>query len=514
MKGSFWIYLRKSRADLEAEARGEGETLAKHKKALHHLAQQHQCHITRTFEEIVSGESLIHRPQMLEMMRLMQLEQPQGVLVMDVDRLGRGNMQEQGLILETFRNAHCLIITPRKVYDLHNEFDEEYSEFEAFMARKELKMINRRLQGGRIRSIQEGNYIATNPPYGFTIQDDEKGRYLAPHPEQANVVKMIFQWYTNENMGSTKIAHALNKLGLKTYTGKAWAAPSVLSIIKNAVYIGRIQWKKKESKKASEPGKARLIKTRPTSEWIDVSGKHEPLIEKSVYEKAQQILKKKQHVPYVIERSITNPLAGLIQCDMCQHAMVYRPYQKQPAHLICYNRQCSNKSTRFNVVEKKVIQCLFLWLAKYKADWKNNDKPEDHDKQQIQWKEKALHQLKREITECKAQQDKLYDLLERGTYDEATFNNRKDTLSNKILVTQKHMKEIEHELTIDKEKVNRQRKALPNVEHVLQLYDKTNDAGKKNTLLKSVVHHIQYRKEKYEKNDQFTLILYPKLPNK
>ncbi|NMA85098.1 MAG: resolvase, partial [Epulopiscium sp.] len=34
----YCMYLRKSRADIEAEARGEGETLARHKKILLDLA--------------------------------------------------------------------------------------------------------------------------------------------------------------------------------------------------------------------------------------------------------------------------------------------------------------------------------------------------------------------------------------------------------------------------------------------------------------------------------------------
>ena len=51
-----------------------------------------------------------------------------------------------------------------------NKWDEEYSEFEAFMARKELKIINRRMQRGRIKSIEEGNFIATNPPFGYKIE--------------------------------------------------------------------------------------------------------------------------------------------------------------------------------------------------------------------------------------------------------------------------------------------------------------------------------------------------------
>lgn len=179
------MYLRKSRADMEAEARGEGETLAKHKKALLTVAKQQNLKIVRIRQEIISGESLIHRPEMMELLKEVESGLYDAVLVMDMDRLGRGNMREQGMILETFQKSRTKIITPRKTYDLQDEWDEEYSEFEAFMARKELKVITRRLQGGRIRSVEEGNYIGTRPPYGYQIREDEKGRYLVPDSDQA-----------------------------------------------------------------------------------------------------------------------------------------------------------------------------------------------------------------------------------------------------------------------------------------------------------------------------------------
>jgi site-specific DNA recombinase len=44
------------------------------------------------------------------------------------------------------------------------------------------------------------------------------------------------------------------------------------------------------------------------------------------------------------------------------------------------------------------------------------------------------------------------------------------------------------------------------------LYDKTDDPKLKNSLLKSVLEKAVYRKEKYEWRDEFTLIIYPKLP--
>ena len=55
----YCIYLRKSRADLEAEAHGEGETLSRHKTALLELARRMGITISATYEEIVSGETII-----------------------------------------------------------------------------------------------------------------------------------------------------------------------------------------------------------------------------------------------------------------------------------------------------------------------------------------------------------------------------------------------------------------------------------------------------------------------
>src|SRR5690606_3263376 len=139
------IYLRKSRADLDAEARGEGETLEKHRKMLTELAEEKGYNIVKIYEEIASGESITHRPEMVKLLEKVKRGLYDAVLVMDIDRLGRGNMQDQGLILDTFKQSKTKIITPRKVYDLDDEFDEEYSEFEAFLARKEFKIIKRRL---------------------------------------------------------------------------------------------------------------------------------------------------------------------------------------------------------------------------------------------------------------------------------------------------------------------------------------------------------------------------------
>ena len=215
------IYLRKSRADEEAEKQGEYETLARHKSTLLKIAKEKKLNIVEIKEELVSGESISNRPKMLELLSEVEKGMYDAVLVMDIDRLGRGNMQDQGLILSTFKESNTKIITPRKIYDLNNEFDEEYSEFEAFMARKELKLITRRMQRGRIKSVEDGKFIAQAAPYGYKVEYNGKDRYLVIDEGKSEVIKIIFDMYS-QNIGANRIASHLNELGYRTTTGRTW----------------------------------------------------------------------------------------------------------------------------------------------------------------------------------------------------------------------------------------------------------------------------------------------------
>ena len=84
---------------------------------------------------------------------------------MEVERLARGNTTDQGIVADTFKYSDTKIVTPNKIYDPGDEFDEEYFEFGLFMSRREYKTINRRLQRGRRASLSEGKYIAGKATY-------------------------------------------------------------------------------------------------------------------------------------------------------------------------------------------------------------------------------------------------------------------------------------------------------------------------------------------------------------
>jgi len=188
------MYLRKSRADLESEARGEADTLARHRAQLLEYAKRTGLCIGKIYEEVVSGETIAARPQMQRLLADVEAGSWQAVLVIEVPRLARGDTADQGIVANTFKYSGTLIVTPSKVYDPDDEADEEYFEFGLFMSRREYKMINRRLKAGRQASMREGKYIGSVPPYGYQIVKlkGEKGNTLEPIPEQAEVVQRIF----------------------------------------------------------------------------------------------------------------------------------------------------------------------------------------------------------------------------------------------------------------------------------------------------------------------------------
>lgn len=502
------IYLRKSRADEEAEKQGAGETLSKHRKILLKVAKEQNLNIIKIREEIVSGESMVHRPEMLELLKEVENKEYNAVLVIDVDRLGRGNMQEQGLILDTFKKSNTKIITPRKTYDLKDEWDEEYSEFEAFMARKELKLINRRLQRGRVRSIEDGNYIATNPPFGYLINNLKSGRTLKLHPVQAPIVKLIFDLYTNKNMGGGKISNHLNKLGYKTYTGMEWNSSSVLNIIKNIIYTGKVVWRKKDIKKSTKIGQVKESRERPKSEWIIAEGKHPALVSDEIFNAAQRILKSKSHVSYKIGGKVSNPLAGLIRCSICNKNMVLRPYPNKDDQIMCYG-SCGNKSSKFKYVEKSILNSLENWLVEYQEKWENKKIIKSDDELDIY--KNATKMLQKELNDAIKQKNNLHDLLERGIYDIDTYMERSNLISNKIDELESNIKDASESLEQAKESLKAKRDIIPRVKHVLSLYEELESPEQKNILLKSVIEYAIYYKSKSWMNDKFNLSLKPKI---
>ncbi|MNT16150.1 hypothetical protein D3C72_1512390 [compost metagenome] len=227
------------------------------------------------------------------------------------------------------------------------------------------------------------------------------------------------------------------------------------------------------------------------------------------FNKAQEILGGKYHVPYQLENGITNPLAGLVRCAKCGYSMVLRPYTTQPPHIMCYNKSCDCRSSKFEYVEEAVKTALKNWLEQYKIEWAKHKRKNDVSAS-VELKQMAINSLIKETDELEKQKGRLHDFLERGIYDEETYLDRSQSLALRMQEAEKSMKKAEFDLKLETERVKAQQNIIPMIQNAIKLYDKTKDPAKKNALLKSVVHKIEYRKEKHQRNDDFEIELFPK----
>lgn len=519
----YCMYLRKSRADAEAEARGEGETLARHEKHLLDLAFKMGINISAIYREIVSGETIAQRPEIQELIQDVEAGKWAGVLVMEIERLARGDTVDQGIIAQTFKYAGTKIITPTKTYDPNNEFDEEYFEFGLFMSRREYKTINRRQQTGRKDSVKEGKFIGNIPPYGYERMklEKEKGFSLIPHPEQAPIIQMIFDLYVNQGLGTGLIAKKLNSLGIPTARNSLWTVATINGIIRNPVYYGVIAWRRRPEKRTRVKGIVKKSRPRVASEdWLVADGRHEPIVSKELWDKAQETLQTRSHPP-APAGIIASSLAGLIRCEICGKLMIRRPYSRNQApSLMCVTPLCKNISSSFELVEQQILEGLKKWLQEYKAQWELTISNNEVNAEQslLAAKEQIVKSLQTKLGKLKDQNNNLHDLVEQGLYTVEVFMERSQVLKKRIEEAEQSLSEAIEELKLEVKRQHAKVDIIPNIEHVLDVYPKTEDPAMRNELLKSVLEVCTYKKtvrghwSRPDSMRMFDLKLYPKLP--
>lgn len=523
---AYCMYLRKSRKDVEAELSGAGETLARHRATLLELAKKMNIVIAEIYEEVVSGDSIYARPEMQRLLRDVEADRWDGVLVMEVERLARGDTSDQGIVSKTFTYSNTLIITPMKVYDPTDEFDQEYFEFNLFMSRREYKVIKRRLHNGMIAAAKEGKYVHNVPPYGYERVKfvGGKGYTLKPIPEEADIVKLIFTWYTKgvlqsdgtyKRLGTSLICNKLNAEYSQRPKSGVWTVPTLSTMLRNEHYIGMIVVGKTRRKKVMEKGILvdKWENRQFSGDYTLYPGVHPAIIEKSVFEQAQKLLAQNPRRPGI--KNITNPLAGVVKCGCCGRSMYRRPYQKrgQTATLICQEKTCHNVSARFDIVENKLLQTLENWIGSYEV----KSKPEEPDTSTLDIKQSLFTDAEVVLEEEKGKLTKIYDAFEKGVYDTDTFLERQKMANAKILESERRILNLKEEIENERLLLDNQKHIIPKAKKLLEIYRSSDDVQLKNDLLKEILEKVVYTKTanghfKDQRQDDFNLDIYPRIP--
>ncbi len=117
----YCMYLRKSRKDSENPSFTDEEILSRHQQLLEETAERQGLQIAAIYREIVSGDSIAGRPVMQRLLREVSAGQWDGVLVVEIERLARGDTEDQGAVAKAFQYSGTQIVTPLKTYDPANE---------------------------------------------------------------------------------------------------------------------------------------------------------------------------------------------------------------------------------------------------------------------------------------------------------------------------------------------------------------------------------------------------------
>lgn len=496
------MYLRKSRTDDPALT--VQEVLSKHEQMLDDWVERNlpdagrKIPETNRYREVVSGETIESRPFVQEVLRRIESPRVKAVLVVEPQRLSRGDLEDIGRLVKLLRYSNTIVITLQYTYDLRDERDRDMFERELKRGNEFLEYQKRIMGNGRLLSVQNGNFIGQKPPYGYKKVVIKEGKRkchtLEPDPERAPIVKMVFEMYAG-GTNSNQIAKHLRSMGIKTAEGGPWNVDAVKRMLTNDHYIGMVHWNKRKTVKVVEDGE--VVATRPrSSDFLAYPGKHPPIIDRELWDAVQAI---KGKIPPVKGRAKhVNPYAGLLICQ-CGTKMVRQQYIKNGVErcaprLCCPNQpECGTASCTVEEFTDAVIEAMEKAIADFTL--KLEEAPDDTAAVQT----RLIEQLEKRLDEL--------DKLELSQWDKYTQEGMPkhifDRLNEKVI---REREETLESLAKAKETVPKsvdyaqKRETFQSALKTLQ--DPDASIKEKNILLKQCIDKVIYSRKKKESDNR------------
>jgi hypothetical protein len=269
-------------------------------------------------------------------------------------------------------------------------------------------------------------------------------------------------------------------------TGKDWTRESLLVLLKNVHYDGKIVFGRRKQTVVFENGKkvTKQIKQRP-EDMLIVEGKHQAIVDHEIFELAQERIEGRGYLAPRTRRPLGNPFAGLLRCPICGYAMTHH-FNKGYSAFFC-KHYCS-KSLPFRAVAPAIKTALQeAHLPELEAKLKSGEGESSTIQRQL------IDRLEKQMADYKKQEAKQYDLLETGIYSNEVFQERNAALREKITACFNQLEEAKKNQprAIDYEAKIRSLKAAIDV-----LDDDTATMEQKNRLLKAIIKKIDYVSDK------------------
>lgn len=418
-------YDRKSRFD--DKSLSVEEVLARHAQILKEYAENYlggEIPDKNKYQEVGSGEQIDERPEMLRLLKAIENPAIKAILVVDVQRLSRGDLEDAGRLIKLLRYSNTYVITPYKIYDLRDEYDRDAFERELKKGNEYLEYFKKIQRQGKLASVKAGNYVGSVAPFGFIrvpIKDRNKDCFkLAEKKDEADIVRMIFHWYCNDDIGATVICRRLESMNVKTKNNKdRWKPSMIFDILENVHYIGCVRWNWRQTIKTIEDQEVKILRPKAKKiaedplevsidEYLVFEGKHNGIISKELFDKAAEIKGHRHRTK--TDTTLKNPFSGIMYCK-CGSKIGYNTYVKNgveyaPPKLRCNNQvHCKSGSADFMEVMDYVRTSLNKCVADFEilVDSKQDDSNKLHENLVTNLEKKLQDLAEQEILQWKAQ---------------------------------------------------------------------------------------------------------------
>ena len=411
------LYARKSSEDKSKQILSLESQVSEMKK----LASSLDLEIDKIYTESKSAKLPNNRPLFLEMLKLLENNheaEGYGILCWKIDRLSR-NPIDSGKIQWLLQQSKIKVIQTSDKQYLPSD-NVLLLNIEGSMANQYILDLSKNVKRGLRTKLEKGGWPCI-APIGYL--NDGKGGILVDK-ERSPYVKQIFQMYISGNYTIKEIADKIYLAGLKSRGGNKYHKSQIYTLLNNKFYYGIM-----------------------ISHGEEYPGRHKPIISKRLFDEAQEMAHKKQHVK---KNRLDFIFRGLMVCARC--GCLYTASKKRGKHIYYYCTNGKNKCEEHksylkedeaikmlaNVFERltfpeEVINLMYeASLDKLKQESENNE--------YLKIKNELLRQLK--IREDR--QAELFNLLLDKTISKEGFETKRKTIADELNSLNEELKTLEN----------------------------------------------------------------------
>lgn len=479
------IYCRLSRDDEQA---GESNSIVNQRAILKRFAQDQGFRNIQFFVDDGYSGANFNRPDWQRMINMVENDQIGVLIAKDMSRIGR-NYLEVGIYTEVLFPEHNVrFIAVNSGVDSANQADNDFTPFLNIINEFYVKDSSKKVKASMKQKGESGEYLTTNPPYGYMKDPDNPKRHWVIDDEAAAVVRQIFAWCM-EGFGPSQIAKKLKEAKVDCPTvhwmkmGRNapaktpenpydWTPRTISGILEKQEYLGHMVNFK--TRKQSYKSKKKI--ENPPELWKIFENTHEAIIDAETFERVQELRKNKRR-PARTGKS--NMFSGIVRCADCKEKLYYctsKNFETRQDHFVCSTSRkkgtdvCDTHFIRAVVLEEGVLQHMRLVIscvAAYEDKFRKalGAKRSAEARKELSTKKRTLQKSENRIKELDRLFKRIYEDMVGDVISEARFQMLADSY-------EQEQEELREKITMLEEEIQNQEDQVENVDRFIQMAKK------------------------------------------